>query len=54
MRMNQLVLKKMEEFCELNNYIRLSKCHREIYLSDPSRIDPGKMKTILRFKVARK
>ncbi|KAB3532840.1 GyrI-like domain-containing protein [Alkaliphilus serpentinus] len=46
--------KKMEEFCGENGYVRTSKCHREIYLSDPRRIEASKLRTILRFKVEAK
>jgi len=42
---------KMEFFCEENGYIRTSKIHREIYLSDPRRTDVQKLKTVLRFPV---
>lgn len=40
---------RMEAFCEENGYIRSSKLHREIYLSDPRRMKPEKLKTVLRF-----
>ncbi|WP_240762380.1 GyrI-like domain-containing protein [Paenibacillus thalictri] len=42
---------RMEAFCSENGFIRSSKIHREIYLSDPRRIEPSKMKTVLRFPV---
>lgn len=41
----------MEQFCKDNNLARLSKIHKEIYLSDPRKVTPNKMKTVLRFKV---
>ncbi|WHX50931.1 GyrI-like domain-containing protein [Paenibacillus woosongensis] len=41
----------MEEFCSEHGYIRTSKIHREIYLSDPRRTEPSKLKTVLRFPV---
>ena len=44
----------MEKFCEENNLVRLSKTHREIYISDPRKTSPDKMKTVLRFRVERK
>lgn len=44
--------KKMQEFCDSKGVIRSYKGHREIYLSDPRKTDPSKMKTILRFKVS--
>lgn len=42
---------KMEEFCGLNNLERISKVHREIYISDARRVEPSKLKTVLRYKV---
>jgi hypothetical protein len=41
----------MEEYCKLNGYQRASKIHREIYLSDPRKVDNSKLRTLLRFKV---
>lgn len=41
----------MEEFAVANNYKRLSKIHREIYLSDARKTSTEKLKTILRFQV---
>lgn len=43
--------KAMEEFCHEQGYHRGSKTHKEIYLSDPRKTAPQKMRTILRFKV---
>ncbi len=45
--------KQMEEFCAQNNFIRESKTHREIYVSDARKVPPEKLKTVLRFKVKR-
>ncbi|MCX7773239.1 MAG: GyrI-like domain-containing protein [Clostridia bacterium] len=42
---------RMEAFCEENGLIRESKLHREIYLGDPRKTAPEKLRTILRFKV---
>jgi len=42
---------RMEAFCSENGFIRSSKIHREIYLSDPRKTEPPKMKTVLRFPV---
>ncbi len=42
---------KMEEYCKLNGYKRISKIHREIYLSDPRKVNKNELKTLLRFKV---
>ena len=44
---------RMEAFCSENGYIRTSKIHREIYLSDPRKTEPAKLKTVLRFPVAK-
>ncbi len=41
----------MENFAQQEKYKRLSKVHREIYLSDARRVVPDKLKTVLRFKV---
>ncbi len=42
---------RMETYCEEQSFIRTSLLHREIYLSDPRRVEPAKMKTVLRFPV---
>jgi hypothetical protein len=42
---------KIEEFCQTNGYKRLEHKHREIYLSDPRKVDPQKMRTVLRVKI---
>lgn len=42
---------KMEAFCEENNLERLSKNHKEIYLSDFKKVAPEKLKTTLRFEI---
>lgn len=41
----------MENYCKESGYTRISKVHREIYLSDPRKIDSSKLKTVLRFSV---
>ncbi|MGL6104629.1 GyrI-like domain-containing protein [Romboutsia sp.] len=41
----------MEKYCAENNYIRESKIHKEVYISDPRKVDPEKLKTVLRFKI---
>jgi len=41
----------MENYCTENNYLRASKKHREIYLSDARKVIPEKLKTVLRFKI---
>ena len=43
--------RKMENFCIENNFIRESKQHREIYLSDARKVSSEKLKTVLRFKI---
>ncbi|WP_223830024.1 GyrI-like domain-containing protein [Paenibacillus arenilitoris] len=42
---------RMEAFCTEQGFIRSSKIHREIYLSDPRKTEPSKLKTVLRFPV---
>ena len=41
---------KMEEFAQTEGLRRLSKVHREIYLSDTRKVAPEKLKTVLRFQ----
>lgn len=41
----------MENFSRENNLNRLSKIHKEIYITDPRRTAPEKLKTVLRFNV---
>ncbi len=43
--------KLMEAFASKANLKRTSKTHREIYLSDPRKVAPEKLKTVLRFMV---
>lgn len=45
--------RRMEEVCEAEGYRRISKKHREIYLSDPRKTEGSKLRTILRFQVER-
>lgn len=45
-----VTLKLIDDFCTENGY-RMRGRHHEIYLSDPRRTDPSKMKTILRHPV---
>ncbi len=42
---------RMEDFCKANNLKRMSKIHREIYLSDARKTQVEKLQTVLRFKV---
>jgi hypothetical protein len=46
--------KMMENFAEQNKFIRKSKTHREIYLSDARKVSPDKLQTVLRFSVEKK
>lgn len=46
--------KIMEEFAQQENLKRLSKIHREIYLTDARKTEADKLKTVLRFKVVEK
>lgn len=43
--------KQMEEFCEENDLERVSKVHKEIYLSDARKVAKEKLKTVLRVNV---
>lgn len=43
--------KIMEHFAQMENVRRVSKIHREIYLSDARRVSPEKLNTVLRFCV---
>jgi hypothetical protein len=44
---------RMQEYCADQGLQRLSLLHREIYISDARRIQPEKLRTVLRFKVSR-
>lgn len=44
----------MEDFCRNMGFERCEMTHREIYLSDPRKTEPEKLKTVLRFKVRSK
>jgi hypothetical protein len=41
----------MEEYAKENGLKRLSKIHKEIYLTDARKVAPEKLKTVLRFQV---
>lgn len=43
--------KIMEDFAEKSGVERVSKVHKEIYLSNPMRVTPDKLKTVLRFSI---
>ena len=43
--------KIMEDFADEAGVKRLSKIHREIYLSDARKVAPEKLKTVLRFQL---
>ena len=45
-----VTFKIMEDFAVELEVNRLSKVHREIYLSDARKVVPGKLKTVLRFR----
>jgi len=46
--------KRMEEYCLNNNFERVSKNHKEIYLSDPRKVEEDRLKTTLRFKIEKR
>ncbi len=41
----------MEEYVLQQGYQRSAKYHKEIYISDPRKVSPDKMKTVLRFEI---
>lgn len=41
----------MEEYCSERSHSRKTKQHTEIYISDPRKVAPEKLKTVLRFQV---
>jgi hypothetical protein len=43
---------KMDEFCLENELIRTDKRHKEIYITDPRKTVPEKLKTVLRFSAS--
>lgn len=45
---------KMDAFLKENHLERISLLHREIYLSDFTKVEPEKLKTVLRYKIAHK
>jgi len=50
-------IKTIEEYILKNNYVNdisLKRRHHEIYLSDPRKIEPSKMKTIIRIPIRKK
>ncbi len=42
---------RMADFCEINELVRKERRHREIYLSDPRKTAPERMKTVLRWRI---
>jgi len=44
----------MNMYIEENNLEKVTLVHREIYLSDARKVEPSKLKTVLRYKVKRK
>ncbi|MDD5018456.1 MAG: GyrI-like domain-containing protein [Eubacteriales bacterium] len=43
----------MEKYCADNGYRRTQRSHKEIYLSDPQKTPPEKLKTALRFGIGK-
>ncbi len=41
----------MDEYCHANGLRRSTNAHREIYLNDPRKTTPDKLKTLLRYQV---
>lgn len=44
---------KMNRFADENGLVRLENCHREIYLTNAKRVEPDRLRTILRYRVQR-
>ncbi len=44
----------MHKYCDDNGYIRTQQSHKEIYLTDPRKTSPDKLKTTLRFSIEKK
>lgn len=44
---------RLHQFIEESGYQRISKDHKEVYLSDPRKVAPEKLKTILQVEVAK-
>ena len=42
---------KVDKFCDIHNMKRANEWHREIYLSDARKVEPAKLKTVLRVQV---
>ena len=42
---------KMDEFVRAHSLTRAEECHREIYLSNATRTEKSRLKTILRYRV---
>ena len=42
---------EMDQFTKMNNLQRVSLTHREIYISDARKVEPEKLKTVLRYRV---
>ncbi len=51
---NHLNFAKMNQFLEENNFKRKDKVCREIYIFDPRKTEPAKLKTVLRYCVKNK
>ena len=49
-----LTFSKMQDYCTEHGYTRKEKYHKEIYISDPRRVEPAKLKTVLRFAIEKK
>ena len=43
----------MDQFCASEGLVRIGHTHGEIYMSDPRRTDPEKLKTVIRYFVKR-
>lgn len=44
----------MEQYCEEENLTRINLAHKEVYITDPRKTAPEKLKTVLRIQVAKR
>jgi hypothetical protein len=50
----EISLNRLNMYIEENNLEKVTLAHREIYLSDPRKVEPAKLKTVLRYMVKSK
>jgi len=45
---------EMREFMEANGFVHRTDNHREIYISDATKVERDKLKTVLRYSIIKK